>query len=109
MPGPAVTQAAAQPHLIPLAGEWALWRDIAVRSAGFPVSALEVFGSQDEPAGLRAVARDPSFREAVTWQNRAAMRNAVAKIAAGAPAPGSALLVPPASSPVTSASTASYA
>jgi len=89
MPGPAVTHAAAQPHLIPLAGEWALWRDIAVRSAGFPVSGLEVFGSQDEPAGLRAVASDPSFREAVTWQNRAAMRNAVGKVAAGSPAAGS--------------------
>ncbi len=40
-------------------------------------------------AGLRAVARDPLFQTAVTWQNRAATRNAVAKIAAGAPAPGS--------------------
>jgi Lantibiotic dehydratase, N terminus len=79
----------AQPHLVPLAGEWALWRDIAVRTAGFPVSGLEIFGSQDEQAGLRAVARDPLFQKAVTWQNRAAMHNAVAKIAAGAAAPGS--------------------
>jgi Lantibiotic dehydratase, N terminus len=79
----------AQPHLVPLAGEWALWRDIAVRTAGFPVSGLEIFGSQDEQAGLRAVARDPLFQTAVTWQNRAAMHNAVAKIAAGAAAPGS--------------------
>jgi hypothetical protein len=79
----------AAPHLVPLAGEWALWRDIAVRTAGFPVSGLGVFGSPDEQAGLRAVACDPLFRTAVTWQNRAAMRNAVAKIAAGAAAPGS--------------------
>src|SRR5262249_26038480 len=79
----------AAPHLVPLVGEWALWRDIAVRTAGFPVSGLDVFGSQDERAGLRAVARDPLFQTAVTWQNRAAMHNAVGKIADGAPAPGS--------------------
>jgi hypothetical protein len=79
----------AAPHLMPLAGEWALWRDVAVRTAGFPVAGLDIFGSRDEPAGLRAVARDPLFQTAVTWQNRAAMRNAVAKIAAGAAAPGS--------------------
>src|SRR5579871_123506 len=77
----------AEPHLLPLAGEWALWRDIAVRTAGFPVSGLAIFGSPDEQAGLRAVACDPLFRAAVTWQNRAAMRNAVANIAAGAAVP----------------------
>jgi Lantibiotic dehydratase, N terminus len=80
----------AEPHLVTLTGEWALWRDIAVRTAGFPVSGLDVFGSPDEQAGLRAVAVDPLFQTAVTWQNRAAMHNAVAKIAAGVPAPGSA-------------------
>src|SRR5215831_6727101 len=79
-----------EPHLVTMAGEWALWRDIAVRTAGFPVSGLDIFGSRDEQAALRAVARDPLFQTAVTWQNRAVMRNAVAKIAAGAPAPGSA-------------------
>ena len=31
--------------LVPVAGEWALWRDVAVRSAGFPVSGLAAFGS----------------------------------------------------------------
>ena len=80
---------AAAPHLVALAGEWALWRDIAVRTAGFPVSGLDAFGSPDEQAGLRAVASDPLFRTAVTWQNRAAMHNAVAKIAAGTAAPAS--------------------
>ena len=80
----------AEPHLVTLAGEWALWRDLAVRTAGFPVSGLDIFGSPDEQAALRAVARDPLFQTAVTWQNRAAMRNAVAKIANGAAAPGSA-------------------
>jgi hypothetical protein len=76
-------------HLMPLAGEWALWRDIAVRTAGFPVSGLGVFGSPDEQASLRAVASDPLFQTAVIWQNRPAMHNAVGKIAAGAAAPGS--------------------
>jgi hypothetical protein len=95
MPGSASTQAArrrrggsAEPHLVPLAGEWALWRDLAVRSAGFPVSGLDVFGSPDERAGLCAVASDPLFQEAVTWQNRAAMRNAVRKVAGRTPAAG---------------------
>ena len=80
---------AAVPHLVPLAGNWALWRDIAVRTAGFPVSGLDIFGSPDEQAGLRAVARDPLFQTAVTWQNRAAVHNAVGKIADGAAGPGS--------------------
>jgi Lantibiotic dehydratase, N terminus len=70
---------------VPLAGDWALWRDFAVRSAGFPVSGLEAFGPGDEGARLREVARDPLFREAVTWQNPAAFANAVLKVAEGAP------------------------
>lgn len=69
----------------PLAGEWALWRDFAVRSAGFPVAGLEVFGPGDESGRLREVARDALFREAVAWQNPAALANAVDKVAAGAP------------------------
>jgi hypothetical protein len=40
--------ALAEPHLLPLAGGWALWRDIAVRTAGFPASGLAIFGSPDE-------------------------------------------------------------
>jgi hypothetical protein len=47
MPGSATTQAdrrrcgeSAEPHLAPLTGEWALWRDLAIRSAGLPVSGL---------------------------------------------------------------------
>lgn len=79
----------AAPHLVPLAGTWALWRDIAVRTAGFPVSGLDIFGSPDEQAGLRTVACDPLFQTAVTWQNRAAVHNAVGKIADGVPGPGS--------------------
>jgi Lantibiotic dehydratase, N terminus len=63
-------------HLVPLAGDWALRRDFAVRSAGFPVSGLDVFGAEDEPARLRAVAADPAFREALMWQNRGALATA---------------------------------
>ncbi len=70
-------------HLLPLTGDWALWRDLAVRSAGFPVSGLEVFGPGDERARLQRVARDPAFREAVIWQSREALASAVDKLAEG--------------------------
>ena len=69
----------------PLVGGWAFQRDFAVRSAGFPVSGLEVFGVGDETERLRSVARQPRFREAVTWQNPAALVNAVVNVAEDAP------------------------
>ena len=53
-----------------------------MRSAGFPVSGLDAFGPGDESGRLAAVASEPLFGEAVTWQNRAAYANAVAKVAA---------------------------
>src|SRR4051794_13397265 len=68
-----------------LAGDWALWRLFAVRSAGFPVGGLDAFGPGDERGRLAEVARGPLFREAVTWQNPAALANAVDKVAEGAP------------------------
>jgi hypothetical protein len=76
-------------HLVPLAGDWALWRDFAVRSAGFAVSELDVFGAEDESAQLADVAADPTFAEAVIWQNRSAYRTALAKIAGRGAEPGS--------------------
>jgi hypothetical protein len=69
-------------HLVGLTGDWAVWRDFAVRSAGFPVAGLDVFGPRDESQALRAVARDPAFREAVCWQSRDALASAVDKLAA---------------------------
>ena len=45
------------------------------------MAGLRAFGSPDEAARLRELARAPRFLEAVTWQNRAALRNAVAKVA----------------------------
>jgi hypothetical protein len=64
-------------HLVPLGGDWALRRDVAVRSAGFPVAGLDAFGTGDETARLREIAADPAFREAVTWQNRDVVANAI--------------------------------
>ena len=64
-------------HLVPLSEDWALRRDFAVRSAGFPVAGLDAFGAGDERARLHDVAADPAFREAVTWQNRDVLLGAV--------------------------------
>jgi hypothetical protein len=74
------------PDHAPLVGEWTLWRDLAVRSAGFAVSGLEAFGAGEESERLRRVAADARFQEAVTWQNPAALANALLKVADGAPA-----------------------
>jgi hypothetical protein len=63
-------------HLVPLARDWALRREFAVRSAGFPYPVLDVFGAQDESGRLREVAADPAFREALTSQNRGALATA---------------------------------
>jgi Lantibiotic dehydratase, N terminus len=73
--------------LVPLGGDWALRRDFAVRSAGFPVAGLDAFGTDNEQARLRDVAADPAFREAVTWQNRDVLASAVDGLleAGGAP------------------------
>ena len=70
---------------VPLAGDWELWRDFAVRSAGFPVSGLDVFGPGDESERLSRAAQDARFQEAVTWQNPAALANAVLKVAERSP------------------------
>jgi hypothetical protein len=74
---------------VALAGDWALWRDFAVRSAGFPVSGLAVFGVGDEGERLREVATNPLFREAVAWQNRQALATQVDKIGRAVPQSGS--------------------
>jgi hypothetical protein len=68
-------------HLVALTGDWAVWRDFAVRSAGFAVGGLDVFAAPDESVRLQEVARDPAFREAVTWQSREALASAIDKLA----------------------------
>lgn len=70
---------------VALAGDWALWRDFALRAAGFPVTGLDVFGSGDEGERLREVASDPLFREAVAWQNRQALVTQIDAIAHALP------------------------
>src|SRR5262245_61913194 len=67
---------------VELTSDWSLWPEFAVRSTGFPVEGLEVFGPDED---LAAVARDPAFRRAVAWQSRESLRRAVDKLAAGAP------------------------
>jgi hypothetical protein len=91
---------------------WLLWRDVAVRSAGFP--ARRILGLCDEElavaadklhedspptaegyaaaylaaqqrltAAIRATAAEPRFREAVTWQNPALVHDCLDKAVAG--------------------------
>jgi hypothetical protein len=83
---------------VQLTGRWELWQDVALRAAGFPAHRVEVLCDEDlataadaaadgTPASRRryeaafdravprlreaivALAHDPLFREAVTWQN----------------------------------------
>ena len=68
--------------LVPLDSEWALWRQVAIRSTGFPVDGLELFGDEED-GRLPELARDRRFREALTWQNRDALRNAVDRLSSG--------------------------
>ncbi|HYK00405.1 MAG TPA: lantibiotic dehydratase [Thermoanaerobaculia bacterium] len=61
-----------------LGGGWTLWRHALVRGAGFPFALVdEVFRSEEWEGGLRRIAADAKFREAVTWQNRSAVVNAL--------------------------------
>jgi hypothetical protein len=81
--------ATVEDHLVPLCGDWLLWRDFAVRSAGFPVSGLDVFGGPEEGTRLSEVAKSPDFAKAVIWQNRTAYRNAVLNLASDKDSSGS--------------------
>jgi Lantibiotic dehydratase, N terminus len=83
LPGPPSGPGSALIDDVELTADWGLWREFAVRSAGFPVEGLEAFGGEED-ARLAAVARDPTFREVVAWQSRASLRHAVEKLAADA-------------------------
>ena len=90
-------------HLLPLPGtEWKVWRDARFRTTGFPADGLDRLSAPDCAAAadahlagqassqtwqeafgkalarcsdeVRAIASDPAFREAVTWQNPNALR-----------------------------------
>jgi hypothetical protein len=67
-------------HLVKLTEDWSLWRDFAVRSAGFPVEGLDAFGA-DEDERLAEAARNPAFQEAVAWQSRESLARGVRKLA----------------------------
>jgi hypothetical protein len=64
-------------------GEWALWRTVAVRAAGFPADGLAVFGDEED-AALARLAGNERFREALTWQNQDALRNALDRLSGAA-------------------------
>lgn len=101
-------------HLVPLGQSgWSVWRDVALRSAGFPARLAAELADHDLAraadahnagaagpdayaaafadaearlsATVRRIAADPLFREAVTWQNRALVANCLDKAAAGEP------------------------
>jgi hypothetical protein len=93
-------------HLVPCGtGEWAWWRQVVLRGAGFPADGvLELADSQlaaladaagDDLASfrpayqrallaiderLRRIARSPELQEAVTWQNHRVLDTAVAPL-----------------------------
>ncbi|HEV8164217.1 MAG TPA: lantibiotic dehydratase, partial [Actinomycetota bacterium] len=101
-------------HLVPLGVTgWHLWRDVVLRSAGFPARAVlaladaalaaaadRAVASPEHRAGydgeyaaasgrlsaaIRQVASDTRFREAVTWQNRRLLTECLDKATAGEP------------------------
>jgi lantibiotic biosynthesis dehydratase-like protein len=97
-----VTSGQRSGHLVPLPGtEWTVWRDAVLRTAGFPAAGLDRFAAPECAAvadafldgrasqqdvelahatalaqasrAAAAIAADPLFREAITWQNPAAL------------------------------------
>jgi Lantibiotic dehydratase, N terminus len=104
-------RAEAATHALPLpGGGWDVWRELLLRSAGFPVDGLVALGDQAYAAAvdrlgpgeapeeavertaerrqaalLRRVAADPAFREAVAWQNRAGLHNVLDPLLAADP------------------------
>lgn len=90
-----------QDHAVPLAEGWSVWRDVLLRTAGFPVDGLAPLAAADcariaddhlagaasaaefqaafieaarlNSAAIHRLAGDPLLREAITWQNRSAL------------------------------------
>jgi hypothetical protein len=85
-------------HLVPLgSGGWSLWRWVMLRGAGFPAEIARDLGAgaseealatdeqvQAERARisgrLRDLAREPRFREALIWQNRGVVHDALDRL-----------------------------
>ncbi len=103
-------------HLVPLGDTgWSVWRDVLVRSAGFPADGLARFAAPDcaatadrhlagevgedvfakahaeavdaAAAHVCAIAADPLFREAVAWQNPGVLVALDGLVAAGPAGP----------------------
>ncbi len=101
-------------HLIPLDGrDWGVWRDVVLRSAGFPADLVLTLTDPELAAAADAAVYDPGrladyrreyasatdrlsaavqkiarmgrFREAVAWQNPKLIKQCLDKIAAGEP------------------------
>ena len=94
-------------HCLALSGGWTVWREVELRSAGFPAAWVDgladvalahcvdeaivdgpvapgdaidrAFAEAQRAASqrLREFALDPAFREAVTWQNRRAIHGSI--------------------------------
>jgi len=109
-----VTDLPQPPHRVPVDGSpWGMWRDVVMRSAGFPADLVLTLtdaalaeaadaaagdpGQLDDyrreyraaterlSAAVREVARLPRFREAVAWQNPKLVKQCLDKLAAGEP------------------------
>ena len=95
-----VASAALPGRHVSLAGGWSLWRTFMVRAAGLPVALLAPVRSgldadvadaawQDalaaERTALRRAAARDEFREALTWQNRGAAVEGLARWLASPP------------------------
>ncbi|MBB2914095.1 hypothetical protein FHS43_005407 [Streptosporangium becharense] len=94
-------------HHVPLGGTgWFVWRDVALRGAGFPAGRFleicddELAAAADSGAGyeeayaeaaerlsaaMGRIAVDGAFREAVAWQSPQVVRFTLDKVAAGEP------------------------
>ncbi|MEE1784600.1 lantibiotic dehydratase [Streptomyces sp. SP17BM10] len=96
-------------HLVPLrATGWSVWRDVVLRSTGFPADtvrpltdpALAAAADADDAdayraeyeratarlsAAVRGASTTPRFREAVAWQNPKLLKLCLDKLAAGEP------------------------
>ena len=106
------------PHLLPLTEDWALWRTVCLRAAGFPLDLLDALGdpglaaladaaaggqdgaeaafAAEFPAAVRRLtgalydaARRPALREAIAWQNRRALDTGIDALLRRGPEPAS--------------------
>ena len=63
-----------------IGGGWTLWPHVLLRAAGFPFAMLDAALRDPSPKAIRRVAANPTFREAVTWQNRSALLHGVDRL-----------------------------